>query len=69
MEICMQNIDYTLVYINTISAISRTFTFGPFKTISEILLMNSNEVISFGRPGLSMISVLGRAQRNSVNHF
>ena len=40
------------VEMDTISAISRTFTFGSFKTISRILLIISGVVISFGRPGL-----------------
>ena len=48
------------VEMDTISAISRTFTFGSFKTISWILLIISGVVILFGRNGLGMVSVLVR---------
>ena len=46
------------VEMDTISVISRNFTFGSFKTISWILLIISRAVISFGRPGLGMVFVL-----------
>ena len=57
------------VEIDTISTISRTFTFGSFKAIPWILLIISGVVILFGRPGPGMVSVLVQPQRNSVNHF
>ena len=43
------------VEMDTISAISRTFTFGSFKTISCILLIFFRVVAFFGRPGLGMV--------------
>ena len=57
------------IEMDTISAISRTFTFGSFKTISWILLIISGAVITFGRSGLGMVSVLVGPQQNSVNYF
>ena len=57
---------YTNVTMDTIWVIARTFTFGSFKTISWILLIISGVVISFGRPGLGMDSVLERLQRNTI---
>ena len=57
------------VEMDMILTISWTFTFGLFKTISWILLIISGVVISFGRPGLGMISLLVRPQRNSENHL
>ena len=68
-QICMQNIDHTHIKMDTISAISRTLTFGSFKTISWILFIISAVVISVGRPGLGVVLVLTRPQRNLVNHF
>ena len=44
--------------MDTLSAILRTFIFGSFETISWILLIISGVVISFGRPGLGIVSVL-----------
>ena len=46
-QMCMQNIDRTLSWEHTISAIPLTFTFGSFKTISWILLIISGVVTSF----------------------
>ena len=58
------------VEMDTILAISRTFTFGSFKTISWILLIISGVVILFGRPWLGIVFVLVRSQQNSaVNYF
>ena len=43
------------VEMDTISAISRTYTFGSFKIISWILLIISGMMISFRRTGLSIL--------------
>ena len=68
-QMCMQNIDDMLIEMDSILAISRAFTFESFKTIARILSINSGAVISFGRPGLYVVSVLARPQRSLVNHF
>ena len=47
-QMCMQNLIKRSVEVNTISDITRTFTFGSFKTILWILLVISGVVISFG---------------------
>ena len=62
----MQNIVLTTpsVEMDTILAMSRTFTFESFQSISWISLINSGIVISFGQLGLRMVSVLIRPQRN-----